>query len=177
MVLSWLSLSLYCLLCLHQHPNVKTPAVQACAASHGSSGLVRGGAEIYPVCIVRSAVMLLCKRLGTGIQCHVGAEAGSAGMSSHPVLPERQNRESYDMAQGDPETPAWLLLPMQSCCDASHHATAYTMLTSAAGAKGTVLIHNAEELQNYSRGEEDRLEAIIKGISDAGAKVRLSCGR
>lgn len=38
--------------------------------------------------------------------------------------------------------------------------------------QGTVLIHNAEELQSYSRGEEDRLEAIIKGIADAGAKVQ-----
>ena len=38
--------------------------------------------------------------------------------------------------------------------------------------QGTVLIHNAEELQSYSRGEEDRLEAIIKGIADAGAKAR-----
>ena len=38
--------------------------------------------------------------------------------------------------------------------------------------QGTVLIHNAEELQSYSRGEEDRLEAIIKGIAEAGAKAR-----
>lgn len=34
-----------------------------------------------------------------------------------------------------------------------------------------MLIRNAEELQGYSRSEEDRLEALIKGIADSGAKV------
>lgn len=37
--------------------------------------------------------------------------------------------------------------------------------------KGTVLIKTAEELKNFSRGEESQLEAQIKAIADAGAKV------
>jgi len=37
--------------------------------------------------------------------------------------------------------------------------------------QGTVLIHNAEELQSYSKTEEDRLEGIVKGIADAGVQV------
>ena len=37
--------------------------------------------------------------------------------------------------------------------------------------QGTVLIKNAEELEGYSRSEEDRLEALIKGIADSGARV------
>jgi chaperonin GroEL (HSP60 family) len=38
-------------------------------------------------------------------------------------------------------------------------------------AQGTVLIRSAEELEGYSRSEEDRLEALIKGIADSGARV------
>ncbi len=34
-----------------------------------------------------------------------------------------------------------------------------------------MLIRSAEELQGYSRSEEDRLEALIKGIADSGARV------
>lgn len=34
-----------------------------------------------------------------------------------------------------------------------------------------MLIKNAEELEGYSRSEEDRLEALIKGIADSGARV------
>ena len=41
----------------------------------------------------------------------------------------------------------------------------------AVGMQGTVLIKNAEELEGYSRSEEDRLEALIKGIADSGARV------
>nr|XP_022910087.1 T-complex protein 1 subunit theta [Onthophagus taurus] len=37
--------------------------------------------------------------------------------------------------------------------------------------KGTVLIKNADELMNFSRGEENLLELQIKAIADAGAKV------
>ena len=37
--------------------------------------------------------------------------------------------------------------------------------------QGTVLIKNTEELEGYSRSEEDRLEALIKGIADSGARV------
>ncbi|KAJ8912252.1 hypothetical protein NQ315_003355 [Exocentrus adspersus] len=37
--------------------------------------------------------------------------------------------------------------------------------------KGTVLIKTADELMNFSRGEENLLELQIKAIADAGAKV------
>jgi len=37
--------------------------------------------------------------------------------------------------------------------------------------KGTVLIKTADELMNFSRGEETLLEAQIKAIADTGAKV------
>ena len=33
--------------------------------------------------------------------------------------------------------------------------------------QGTVLIKNAEELQNYSQGEEDRMEQVIRAIADS----------
>lgn len=36
---------------------------------------------------------------------------------------------------------------------------------------GTVLIKSAEELMNFSRGEENLLELQIKAIADSGAKV------
>lgn len=35
-------------------------------------------------------------------------------------------------------------------------------------AKGTVLIHTAEELKNFTKGEEAQMEDIIKGIKNAG---------
>ncbi|TPX56994.1 hypothetical protein SpCBS45565_g08302 [Spizellomyces sp. 'palustris'] len=37
--------------------------------------------------------------------------------------------------------------------------------------KGTVLIHNASEMLNFSKGEESKLEEVIKEIADAGVKV------
>lgn len=37
--------------------------------------------------------------------------------------------------------------------------------------KGTVLIKSADELMNFSKGEENLLEAQIKAIADSGAKV------
>ena len=37
--------------------------------------------------------------------------------------------------------------------------------------QGTVLIRSAQELEGYSRSEEDKLEGIIKGIADSGARV------
>lgn len=41
--------------------------------------------------------------------------------------------------------------------------------------KGTVLIKSAEELKNFSRGEEELLEKQIKAVVDTGAKV-VVCG-
>lgn len=43
--------------------------------------------------------------------------------------------------------------------------------------KGTVLIKSAEELKNFSRGEESQLEQQIKAIADAGAKVVVAGGK
>ncbi|PNW85024.1 hypothetical protein CHLRE_03g168450v5 [Chlamydomonas reinhardtii] len=46
--------------------------------------------------------------------------------------------------------------------------------TSSTDTKGTVLIKSAEELENYSKSEESKLEEYIKGIADSGARVVLS---
>jgi len=43
--------------------------------------------------------------------------------------------------------------------------------------KGTVLIKTAEELTNFSRGEETQLEEQIKAIADAGVGVIVSGGK
>jgi len=43
--------------------------------------------------------------------------------------------------------------------------------------KGTVLIKTAEELTNFSRGEETQLENQIKAIADSGAGVIVSGGK
>ncbi|KAJ4721240.1 T-complex protein 1, theta subunit [Melia azedarach] len=46
--------------------------------------------------------------------------------------------------------------------------------TSATETKGTVLIHNAEQLENYAKTEEAKVEALIKAVADSGAKVIVS---
>lgn len=46
--------------------------------------------------------------------------------------------------------------------------------TSSTETKGTVLIRNAEDLMNYSKSEEAKLEDIIRGIADAGVRVVVS---
>lgn len=43
--------------------------------------------------------------------------------------------------------------------------------------QGTVLIKNAEELMNFSKGEENLMELQIKAIADAGANVVVSGGK
>ncbi|KFM72679.1 T-complex protein 1 subunit theta, partial [Stegodyphus mimosarum] len=43
--------------------------------------------------------------------------------------------------------------------------------------KGTVLIKSADELLNYTRGEENLLEEQIKAIADTGANVIVSGGK
>uniref|UniRef100_A0A0K8TSQ8 T-complex protein 1 subunit theta n=1 Tax=Tabanus bromius TaxID=304241 RepID=A0A0K8TSQ8_TABBR len=43
--------------------------------------------------------------------------------------------------------------------------------------KGTVLIKTADELKNFSRGEEDLLEKQIKAIADSGANVIVAGGK
>jgi len=42
--------------------------------------------------------------------------------------------------------------------------------------KGTVLLENAEQLLNYTKGEEQRMEEFIKGVKDAGVDVVISGG-
>jgi len=42
--------------------------------------------------------------------------------------------------------------------------------------KGTVLLENAEQLMNYTKGEEQRMEEFIKGIKDVGVEVVVSGG-
>ncbi|KAI3446370.1 hypothetical protein Pfo_003035 [Paulownia fortunei] len=46
--------------------------------------------------------------------------------------------------------------------------------TTATETKGTVLIHNAEQLENYSKTEEAKVEELIKAVADSGAKVIVS---
>ncbi|CDI77543.1 TCP-1/cpn60 family chaperonin, putative [Eimeria praecox] len=43
-------------------------------------------------------------------------------------------------------------------------------------AKGTVLLHTAEELQNFTKGEEAQMEEIIKGIKNAGVEAIIVHG-
>ncbi|KAK4766469.1 hypothetical protein SAY87_008111 [Trapa incisa] len=46
--------------------------------------------------------------------------------------------------------------------------------TSATETKGTVLIHSAEQLENYAKTEEAKVEELIKGVAESGAKVIVS---
>jgi T-complex protein 1 subunit theta len=49
--------------------------------------------------------------------------------------------------------------------------------TSGTETKGTVLIHNAAELESYAKTEENRMEQIVKGVADAGVQVCVTSGR
>jgi chaperonin GroEL (HSP60 family) len=44
-------------------------------------------------------------------------------------------------------------------------------------AQGTVLIKTAEELKNFSRGEETQLENQFKAIKESGADVVVAAGK
>ncbi|GFY99868.1 TCP-1/cpn60 chaperonin family protein [Actinidia rufa] len=46
--------------------------------------------------------------------------------------------------------------------------------TSATETKGTVLIHSAEQLENYAKTEEAKVEELIKAVADSGAQVIVS---
>lgn len=48
--------------------------------------------------------------------------------------------------------------------------------TSATETKGTVLIHSAEQLENYAKSEEAKVEELIKAVADSGASVIVSGG-
>ena len=43
--------------------------------------------------------------------------------------------------------------------------------------KGTVLIKNAQELLDYTKGEEEQVERHIKSIADTGVKVIVAGGK
>jgi T-complex protein 1 subunit theta len=47
---------------------------------------------------------------------------------------------------------------------------------SATEAKGTVLIKNAEELLNYNKSEEKKMEEMVSGIAASGVKVVICNG-
>jgi len=42
--------------------------------------------------------------------------------------------------------------------------------------KGTVLLENADQLMNFTKGEEQRMEEFIKGVKDIGCEVVISGG-
>ncbi|KAJ1275923.1 hypothetical protein BS78_05G173400 [Paspalum vaginatum] len=46
--------------------------------------------------------------------------------------------------------------------------------TSATETKGTVLIHSAEQLENYAKTEEAKVDELIKAVADSGAKIIVS---
>lgn len=46
--------------------------------------------------------------------------------------------------------------------------------TSQTETKGTVLLHNAKEMLDFTRGEEDQLEAAIKELHDVGLRVVIA---
>ncbi|CAL1356508.1 unnamed protein product [Linum trigynum] len=46
--------------------------------------------------------------------------------------------------------------------------------TAGTETKGTVLINTAEQLQNYAKTEEAKVEELIKAVADSGAKVIVS---
>ncbi|GFP91834.1 T-complex protein 1 subunit theta [Phtheirospermum japonicum] len=46
--------------------------------------------------------------------------------------------------------------------------------TTATETKGTVLIHSAEQLENYAKTEEAKVEELIKSVADSGAKIIVS---
>ncbi|KAL0903609.1 hypothetical protein M5K25_028000 [Dendrobium thyrsiflorum] len=46
--------------------------------------------------------------------------------------------------------------------------------TSATETKGTVLIQSAEQLENYAKTEEAKVEELIKAVAESGAKVVVS---
>lgn len=65
---------------------------------------------------------------------------------------------------------------VKAATDAKVAVYADAVDTLSTETKGTVLIESAEQLETYSKSEEDKMEAYIKGIADAGAKVVVSGG-
>jgi len=42
--------------------------------------------------------------------------------------------------------------------------------------KSTVLLKNAEDLKNYTKGEEDHVESVVKSIADSGVNCIVAGG-
>lgn len=42
--------------------------------------------------------------------------------------------------------------------------------------KGTIMLTNADELENYSKSEEDKFEGFIKGLADSGIQCVIATG-
>lgn len=47
---------------------------------------------------------------------------------------------------------------------------------SSTETKGTVLLHNAKEMLDFSKGEESQLETLVKQIADTGLRVLIAGG-
>lgn len=70
------------------------------------------------------------------------------------------------------------------CCTGTvKHVTDAKVAVFAAGidlgkteTKGTLKLSSADELLNFSKGEEKQMEDIIKGVADSGTKVIVSGG-
>ncbi|KAL7522186.1 hypothetical protein ACHAWX_006875 [Stephanocyclus meneghinianus] len=65
---------------------------------------------------------------------------------------------------------------LTSCENAKIAVYACGMEASATEAKGTVLMKNADDLKNYNKSEEKKMEEIIKSIADSGVNVVVSGG-
>ncbi|KAL6540414.1 T-complex protein 1 subunit theta [Orobanche minor] len=46
--------------------------------------------------------------------------------------------------------------------------------TTATETKGTVLIHSADQLENYAKTEEAKVEELIKAVAESGARIIVS---
>lgn len=63
-----------------------------------------------------------------------------------------------------------------SCEDAKIVVFASGVEASSTEAKGTVLMKNADDLKNYNRTEEAKMEEIIQGIAESGVQVVVTGG-
>ena len=65
---------------------------------------------------------------------------------------------------------------VQHANDAKITVFACGIEASATEAKGTVLMKNADDLMNYNKSEEQKMDEIIKSVADSGTKVVISGG-
>ncbi|ETO31624.1 hypothetical protein RFI_05498 [Reticulomyxa filosa] len=72
------------------------------------------------------------------------------------------------VVESEPESATW---EANDCRVAIFSCSIDTPQTES---KGNVLLHNAEELLNYNKGEEENMHKIIKGMYDLGVRVLIS---